>query len=254
MQVFPAIDLRQGRCVRLHQGRFDRQTTFSEDPLAMAERWAAEGAAWLHIVNLDGALQEDSPNEVVIERILREIPTRVQLGGGLRSPDDIARALDLGAARVILGTLALRQPQSVQQAVQRHGAERIVVALDARDRRLAAQAWREATAVSDLQFARQMREMGVCRCVYTDIARDGTGVGPNLEATAEIAVESGLQVIASGGIATAAHAREVIALGPLGVEGMVVGRALYTGRLRLADLLRLAQNAPSSGPGEGRPC
>ena len=170
MLVIPAIDLRQGRCVRLLQGRFDAETVFSDDPVEVAHRWVDQGATCLHVVNLDGALQEDTPNGPIIRKIVAATPARVELGGGLRTMDHVEAALRLGVARVILGTAAQKQPQIVRQAVERFGTERIVVGIDARDRQVAVEAWQEVTETSDLSFARQMADLGAVRCIYTDIA------------------------------------------------------------------------------------
>jgi phosphoribosylformimino-5-aminoimidazole carboxamide ribotide isomerase len=254
MIVLPAIDLRQGRCVRLEQGRFDRETVFSDDPLAVAERWAAEGAEWLHVVNLDGALGEGSPNEAVIARLVRSVPVQVQLGGGLRSLEAVAQALEeWGVARVVLGTLAVRDPGAVAEAVRRFGAERVAVAVDARDRLVAVQGWTQQTAWRDVAFGQHLRDLGLRWCLYTDISRDGTGSGPNLAATEEMARETGLQVLASGGIATLEDVRALCRLAPCGVAGMVIGRALYTGALPLPEVLRLVQREALRAQ-EGRTC
>ncbi|MGC8839467.1 MAG: 1-(5-phosphoribosyl)-5-[(5-phosphoribosylamino)methylideneamino]imidazole-4-carboxamide isomerase [Anaerolineae bacterium] len=254
MIVLPAIDLRKGRCVRLEQGRFDRETVFSDDPLAVAERWAAEGAEWLHVVNLDGALGEGSPNEAVIARLVRSVPVQVQVGGGLRSLEAVARALEWGVARVVLGTLAVRDPGAVAEAVRRFGAERVAVAVDARDRRVAVHGWTQQTAWRDVAFGQHLRDLGLRWCLYTDISRDGTGGGPNLAATEEMARETGLRVLASGGIATLEDVRALCRLEPWGVAGMVIGRALYTGTLRLLDVLDLVRRGTAGRAEEKKAC
>ncbi|MGQ9585333.1 MAG: 1-(5-phosphoribosyl)-5-[(5-phosphoribosylamino)methylideneamino]imidazole-4-carboxamide isomerase [Anaerolineae bacterium] len=250
MEVIPAIDLRQGRCVRLVQGRFDEETVFSKAPLAVAERWVAEGAMWLHVVNLDGALGEQSPNGEIVRQLVKATPAKVQLGGGLRSLEAITQALEMGVARAVLGTVALREPAVVREAVRRFGPERVVVAIDALERQVAVQGWQEVTAVRDVDFGRQMKALGVVRCLYTDVARDGMGTGPNLQATAEMAVETGLRVLASGGIASLEDVRAVCRLERAGVEGLIVGRALYTGAVSLPEALALARAdlAPSPNP------
>jgi phosphoribosylformimino-5-aminoimidazole carboxamide ribotide isomerase len=208
----------------------------------------------LHVVNLDGALQEDTPNGPIIREIVTATPAQVELGGGLRSLDDVEQALTLGVARVILGTAAQKEPQIVRQAVEQFGAERVVVGIDARDRRVAVEAWQEVTETSDLDFARQMADLGAIRCVYTDIARDGMGTGPNLDATADMARRSGMKVIASGGVAQLEHVRSLIALEASGIEGMVVGKALYTGSLRLPEMLALADSPSQAAQGGSQPC
>lgn len=254
MIVLPAIDLRQGRCVRLEQGRFDRQVVFSNDPLAVAERWTSLGAAWLHVVNLDGALGEDSPNGEVIRRLVQVVPARVQMGGGLRSLRDVAQALEMGVARVVLGTLAAQDPKAVEEAVRRFGAERVAVAVDAREHRVAVHGWTQVTSWQDVDFGRHLRNLGLRWCLYTDISRDGTGGGPNLSATEQMARETGLRVLASGGIASLEDVRALCRLSPCGVAGMVIGRALYTGALQLPEVLHLVQREVQSAKEEEAPC
>ncbi|MBC7223448.1 MAG: 1-(5-phosphoribosyl)-5-[(5-phosphoribosylamino)methylideneamino]imidazole-4-carboxamide isomerase [Anaerolineae bacterium] len=249
MIVLPAIDLRQGRCVRLEQGQFDRETVFSDDPLAVAHRWATLGATWLHVVNLDGALGEDSPNGEVIRRLVQAVPARVQMGGGLRSLRDVAQALEMGVARVVLGTLAAQDPRAVEEAVQKFGAERVAVAVDARERRVAVHGWTQLTSWRDVDFGRHLRNLGLRWCLYTDISRDGTGGGPNLAATEEMARETGLQVLASGGIASLEDVGALCRLSACGVAGMVIGRALYTGALQLPEVLRLVQREAQTKEG-----
>jgi phosphoribosylformimino-5-aminoimidazole carboxamide ribotide isomerase len=242
MIIFPAIDLRHGRCVRLYQGDPDQETVFSDDPVEVALRWAGDGATWLHIVNLDGAFEEESDNPRVVRHMVEAVAPQglsVQFGGGLRTLDDIGVALDWGVTRVILGTVALREPEMVQAAIEAHGAERIVVGIDARDGKVAVRGWQETSEVAALQLARQMKEAGVQRIVYTDISRDGTREGPNLAATGDLAQKSGLRVIASGGIGSIDHLRQVRWIEPYGVEGVIVGRALYEGNFTLQQALDL---------------
>ncbi|MFH1084993.1 MAG: 1-(5-phosphoribosyl)-5-[(5-phosphoribosylamino)methylideneamino]imidazole-4-carboxamide isomerase [Chloroflexota bacterium] len=242
MIIYPAIDLRQGRCVRLQQGDAAAETVFAADPADAARRWVAEGAAWLHVVNLDGALGEAaSANLAALERILRVATVPVQFGGGLRTLDDVARLLELGVARVILGTAAVRQPELVQAAIARHGAERVLVGIDARDGQVAIHGWVEASAVRAVDLARQMGALGVTRIVYTDICRDGMLTGVNAEATAALTRETGLRVIASGGAATLDDVRRLRACEPDGVDGVVIGMALYRGAIALPAALRVAR-------------
>ncbi|HOG45141.1 MAG TPA: 1-(5-phosphoribosyl)-5-[(5-phosphoribosylamino)methylideneamino]imidazole-4-carboxamide isomerase [Anaerolineae bacterium] len=248
MIVIPAIDLRGGRCVRLRQGDPQAETTFSDDPAAIARRWAGCGATWLHVVNLDGALEDERASAVdlqALQAILRAVTIPVQFGGGLRTLDDVARVLDLGVRRAILGTAAVRDHGLVAQALARFGRARILAAIDARDGRVAIRGWQEATPLQATALGRELKDLGIERAVYTDIARDGMLGGPNLEATRALAAETGLHVIASGGIA---HVRDLQALAALGggVEGAIVGRALYTGAIDLRTALHVAQ-----GRGEG---
>ncbi len=243
--IFPAIDLRRGRCVRLKQGAPDAETVFSDDPAAMARRWARQGAAWLHVVNLDGAFG-DAPKDAALPinlQRLREIRESVELpiqfGGGVRTPDDIARALELGATRVALGTIAVKNPAIVVQALARFGPERIVIGIDARDGMVATHGWLSTSDVRAVDLARAMKEAGVQRVVYTDISRDGMLTGVNVAASVDLARTSGLRVIASGGVGSLEDIRALTAHEADGVEGVIVGQALYTGRFTLAQALRL---------------
>lgn len=251
--IFPAIDLRQGQVVRLRQGDPGAQTVFGDDPAAVARRWAVQGAEWLHVVNLDGAFsgqgqgsgQGQEPDlDLSLGLNLRRLTEiraatvlPIQFGGGIRTVDDVAQALALGATRVVLGTVAVRKPEVVAQAVTRFDAERVVVGIDARDGMVATHGWQETSALDALTVARRMAELGVLRIVFTDIARDGTLTGVNVAATAALARESGLKVIASGGVATLEDIRALAAHLAEGIEGVIVGQALYTGAVDLAAAL-----------------
>jgi phosphoribosylformimino-5-aminoimidazole carboxamide ribotide isomerase len=262
--VFPAIDLRQGRCVRLRQGRAADETPYGDDPAAVARRWVAEGARWLHVVNLDGALGDarptphplplTDPGSLIPDRgprlplnlqrlaeIHAAVPgTPIQFGGGLRSLADVETALDLGAARVVLGTAAVQDPGLVARAVARFGAERIVVGIDARDGRVATHGWQQVSDTTAAALGRAMRRQGLLRAVYTDIARDGMLTGVNVEATAALARETGLRLIASGGVASLDDLARLLAHAAAGIEGVIIGQALYTGALSLADAIAAA--------------
>ncbi len=244
MIVYPAIDMRGGRCVRLRQGDFAAETVFADDPADAARRWVDEGAAWLHVVNLDGALGEvgaDSPNLAALERILRVVPAPVQFGGGVRSLEDVARLLGLGVARVILGTVAVRQPEVVAEAVAQHGAERVAVGIDARDGRVTVQGWTEAAETTAPELAARMAALGVRHAIYTDVGRDGMLVGVNVEGTVGLARASGLQVIASGGVASLDDVRALKAREDEGIAGVIIGMALYRGAIRLPEALAVAR-------------
>jgi len=245
MIVFPAIDLRQGRCVRLYQGQFDAETVFSDHPVAVAHRWAEQGASWLHIVNLDGALGEDSLNAAIMADIVASVNIPVQFGGGLRNLHDIELALSLGPARVILGTIAVRNPRLVLEAVRRFGAEAIVVGIDALDGWVATHGWRKVSSISAADLACQMADLGVLRTIHTDIRRDGTLSGVNVSACVELARASGLKVIASGGVAGLEDISQLAAVQDEGIEGVIIGQALYTGAISLPQAIRLAQGATS---------
>ncbi len=238
MIIYPAIDLRGGRVVRLKYGDPQQETAYSDDPLQVARRWVAEGTAWLHVVNLDGALGQANVALETLQRIATLEGVRVQFGGGLRSLADAERALDAGAARVILGTAAVQRPELAAEAVQRFGAERVAVALDARGDRVATHGWQQLSAWTPTDLGRRFAEMGVRHALYTDITRDGDLSGVNVAATAELARKTGLAVIASGGVASLADVRALLKTGA--VAGAIIGRALYTGAVALREALRLA--------------
>jgi phosphoribosylformimino-5-aminoimidazole carboxamide ribotide isomerase len=247
--IYPAIDLRRGQVVRLRQGDPDAQTTFADDPAAVARRWAEQGAEWLHVVNLDGAFTGQDLNlsldlnlnlrRLAEIRVATILP--IQFGGGLRTLDDVALALALGATRVVLGTVAVRQPQIVADAVARFGAERIVVGIDARDGMVATHGWQETSALDALTVAQRMKALGVQRVVYTDIARDGTLTGVNLTATVALACASEMAVIASGGVASLDDIRALSGYQTDGIEGVIVGQALYTGAVDLREAIAVGK-------------
>jgi len=241
MIVYPAIDLRRGRCVRLVQGEASRERVYAEDPAAMARTWEEQGARWLHVVNLDGALgNEASANLAALADILDEVGVPVQFGGGLRTLEDVQRMLDAGVCRVILGTVAVRDPKLVTEALARFGSERIVVGIDARGGRVATHGWREISEISVLDLAHQMERRGVRRIVYTDVQRDGMLNGINVEATRRLAEETGLSVIASGGVGSLDDIRALTSVGEERIEGVIVGMALYEGRFSLAEAIAAA--------------
>jgi phosphoribosylformimino-5-aminoimidazole carboxamide ribotide isomerase len=232
--VYPAIDLRSGKVVRLAQGDLSRQTVYGDDPAAVARRWLDEGAQWLHVVNLDSSFGEaGAANAAAIEQIVTT-GARVQLGGGMRALADIERALALGVARVIIGTAAVENPELVRHAIARFGPERIGGGIDAREGRVRVRGWLEDTGVDALALAGQLRESGVTTVVFTDIGRDGIGAGVNVEATTALAQATRLHVIASGGVAAAEDVRRVRAAG---LAGVIVGRALYEGQVELREIL-----------------
>lgn len=238
MIVYPAIDLRRGRVVRLQYGDPARETVHSDDPLATAERWQAAGAQWLHVINLDGALGEAT---LALEtlRALAGIGLAVQFGGGLRSLDDAQKALDAGAARVILGTLVVKEPELAGAAVERLGAEKLVVALDAKGDQVATHGWQQISAWTPVGLGKRFAAMGVVHALYTDVSRDGDLSGVNVAATAKLAQETGLRVIASGGVASLDDVRCCRETGQ--IAGVVIGKALYSGALALEEALKIAE-------------
>jgi phosphoribosylformimino-5-aminoimidazole carboxamide ribotide isomerase len=232
MIVIPAIDLRGGRCVRLVQGDFARETVYGDDPLAIARHWQAQGAPYLHLVDLDGAREGSPAQAALLAEIARALDIPAQAGGGLRSLDDIAAALDTGLARVVLGTIALEVPRLLAAALDRWGAERIVAGLDARDGLVATHGWRATSTTRAVDLARELVALGVRRVLYTDIARDGTLTSPNYAALRDLAsLGDDLVILASGGVASREHLAALAAIP--GVEAAIVGRALYTGDVAL---------------------
>lgn len=237
MEIIPAIDLRGGNCVRLYQGDYAQETVFSANPLAVAERWQAEGGQRLHIVDLDGAHSGNPANLAAITAITRRLDIPVQVGGGIRSVDTAAALLDAGAARIVVGTAAVANPDLVAGLCQRFGGERVVAALDARDGLVAIRGWTETSAITATELARRMANLGVLRLLYTDISRDGTLEEPNYDATAALVRDSGLRVLAAGGVGAATH---IAQLARTGAEAAIIGRALYTGDITLAAALAAA--------------
>lgn len=241
MIIFPAIDIRGGKCVRLTEGRFDRETVFADKPADMAKRWQSEGAQFLHLVDLDGALAGKPVNLEAIKEILRQVDIPVQLGGGIRSLAVIEEMLAMGINRVILGSIAVRQPDLVKAACERFG-EKIVVGIDARDGIVAVDGWGVSGNVLAEELALQMSAAGVRRIVYTDISRDGTLSGVNVAATASLAAKAGIPVIASGGVSGLPDITALKKAAGAGIEGVIVGKAIYTGALSLTEALEAAQS------------
>ena len=267
MIIFPAIDLRQGRCVRLRQGDPNAETVFSTDPIATARHWVSQGAEWLHIVNLDGALGATTahlealhrPQNILIQRpgadkpetpaeaLLRTLPVNlqclrairqsvsvpIQFGGGLRTLEDIRLAIELGADRVVLGTVAVENPKLVADALEKWGAERIVIGLDARDGKIATHGWQSTSELDVIELGHRMKALGITRVMYTDITRDGMLNGVNLEATARLGDMTDLHVIASGGVGSVDDIEQLKAHEHYNIEGVIVGQALYTEKLSL---------------------
>jgi phosphoribosylformimino-5-aminoimidazole carboxamide ribotide isomerase len=245
MIVYPAIDLRGGRCVRLVQGDPHAETIVSDDPVGTAQRWVSLGAEWLHVVNLDGAFGDTTSageNVRALRAILDAVAVPVQFGGGLRTIADLEAALSLGAARAIVGTAAITNPLLIQEALARFGAEAISLAVDARGGQVATHGWQQLSSVTAIDLAHHMKGLGITRVVYTDIARDGTLTGVNAPACAALAAESGLAVIASGGVASLEDVHRVKEVETTGIEGLIIGKALYTGQVDLSLALEVARS------------
>ncbi len=238
--VYPAIDLRAGKVVRLKEGDPARMTAYSEDPAQTARRWLSAGANWLHVVNLDGAFGEsDSTNHMALQNILgvaNELNARVQFGGGMRSLDMIDVALSLGVHRVVLGTIAVEKPGLVETAIRKFGTQRIAVGIDARDGLVRVRGWKENSGISAKDLALQMKIGGLRTVIFTDVSRDGLGSGLNITATRELAKVSGLDLIASGGVHTV---EDVRAARDANLSGVIIGRALYEGTIDLEKALQV---------------
>ncbi len=243
MFIFPAIDLRDGRCVRLRQGDYSRETVFSDDPAAVARKWVELGADRLHVVDLDGAKAGRPVNGEVVRRIVEAAKVPVQLGGGLRTDADLAAAFDWGVRWAVLGTRALQSPEWVRAAAGRH-PDRNVLGVDAKDGYVATEGWLEVSRVKAIDLARQVSDAPLAAVVYTDIAKDGMMSGPNFEALAEMQAAVPLPVIASGGVCTLDHVRRLVEAGS---PGCIIGRALYEGSLDLSEALTLTRTL-ATGP------
>tara|TARA_B100001093_G_scaffold4535_1_gene4714 strand:+ start:6958 stop:7758 length:801 start_codon:yes stop_codon:yes gene_type:complete len=247
MEIIPAIDLLQGSCVRLHQGDYAQVTRFSDDPLAQAREWAQQGATRLHLVDLDGARSGEPVNDQVVRLIARELSIPVQLGGGVRSLQRAEELLSCGLDRVILGTVAIENPDLVIDLAIRH-PQKIVVGIDARQGRVATRGWVEESDVEATALAQRFSEIGIAAIISTDIATDGTLAGPNLEALRAMALASSVPVIASGGVGCMGDLLGLLALEPLGVEGVIVGRALYDGRIDLHEAIQAVADGRLQDP------
>ena len=236
MILFPAIDLKRGQVVRLYKGAMEQATVYGDDPAAQAARFQALGFQWLHLVDLDGAFAGEPRNAAAVQAILKAVSLPIQLGGGIRDLATVERWLALGLRRVILGTAAVRDPAFVRQACRRFPGQ-VVVGVDAKDGLVAVAGWAETSTLTALELARRFADAGVAALLYTDVARDGALTGVNVEATAALARDSGLPVLASGGVAGIEDIRRLKAVAADGIEGVVIGRALYEGRLDPARAL-----------------
>lgn len=240
MIIFPAIDLREGKCVRLVQGQLDQETVFSEDPVDIARTWEAQGANFLHVVDLDGAFAGKPQNLDVVKEIVEAVSIPVQLGGGIRNLETIDQILALGVNRVILGTVAIGNPELVKKACEKH-PQRIVVGIDSKNSMVAVEGWGTTSERTTVELAMEMKEAGVKEIIFTDISRDGMMKGPNIESTKELAEKSGLKIIASGGVASLEDIRALKKIESAGVKGVIVGKALYTEAIHLPEALAVAQ-------------
>ncbi len=239
MIIFPAIDIRGGRCVRLVQGRADLETVYGDDPAAMGAKWEALGAAWLHVVDLDGAFNALPQNLEVIRRLRQAVTIPIQLGGGIRTLDTMATYLDAGIDRLILGTAVLKDPDLVARALTAYPG-RIALGLDAKNGLLAVEGWTQTSSRTAPEVAKELAPLAPAAIIYTDISRDGVKRGVNLEATRALAQATDIPVIASGGVSSIDDIKTLLPLEPLGVIGVITGKALYDGNLDLKEAIRLA--------------
>ncbi|MEQ8788150.1 MAG: 1-(5-phosphoribosyl)-5-[(5-phosphoribosylamino)methylideneamino]imidazole-4-carboxamide isomerase [Pirellulaceae bacterium] len=248
MQIWPAIDLRGGKCVRLRQGDYNQETVFGDDPAEMARQWVRQGARQLHLVDLDGARDGTSANREALQAIVSAVEVPCQVGGGIRDEATIDDLFALGVARLVVGTRALTDPEWFLSMCRRH-PQRMVVGIDARDGLAATDGWLETSQTSAVELASCFAGAPLAGIVYTDIAKDGMMAGPNLSAMAEMLASTDAPVIASGGVTTAA---DVAALAELGVAGCIIGRTLYEGKLSLADALAAAQASVAEQSAQGK--
>lgn len=236
MQLYPAIDMKNGQCVRLRQGAFKDITIYSDAPEKVAAHWQEKGASFLHLVDLDGALAGYSVNEEVIRRIADTVSIPIEIGGGIRSKEAVERMLDLGVRRVIIGTKAAEHPEFLRDMVRTFGEEAIVAGVDAKDGMVAVEGWEKVSSLTASDLCLTMKEYGVRHIVYTDISRDGMLSGPNVEPTRKLTEETGLDIIASGGVSCM---EDLKCLHEAGIRGAIIGKALYENRIDLAEAVRL---------------
>ncbi|MBE9204540.1 1-(5-phosphoribosyl)-5-[(5-phosphoribosylamino)methylideneamino]imidazole-4-carboxamide isomerase [Synechocystis salina LEGE 06099] len=241
MEILPAIDLLGGKCVRLYQGDYDQSQVYHEDPVAVARQWQAQGASRLHLVDLDGAKEGQPINLTAIANIVEALTIPVQVGGGLRDRNRVKQLLDLGVNRVILGTIAVENPDLVGELCTEFPGQ-IVVGIDARNGKVATRGWLETSTVEAGELAQRMEKLGAAAIIYTDIHRDGTMQGPNLEALRQLASQLTIPVIASGGVSQVQDLLNLLSLESLGVNGVIIGKALYTGDIQLEEAIRAVGN------------
>ena len=241
MIVYPAIDMRGGKVVRLMEGDPNRETVFNDDPVAQAKTWVEQGAEWLHMVNLDGAFDDDSDYISILKEVAK-LDVKIQFGGGLRSLSAVKKALDAGVDRVVIGTLAAKEPDTVSVAIERYGADAICAAMDARDGFVTTHGWTEKTTLTPIEFGRLMQNHGVVHALYTDVNRDGSMIGVNIHDTVALARNTDLQVIASGGISKMIEIQQLAH--SHAVAGVIIGMALYKDEISLSEALVAAKELP----------
>ena len=246
MDIIPSIDLLDGSCVRLFRGRYDESTVYPENPVATARRFEEEGARWIHVVDLNAAGERGGTNRSIIASICRSVSCSVEVGGGIRSEDDVNELLEIGVARLIVGTILIKEPEAVSRWVKRHGAV-FVGGLDARNGMLQVRGWEDSGGVKDSELAARLEDLGLVGVIYTNIVRDGTLSGPDIDSTNAIAEASGLPVVLSGGIGSEEDIRAVWRQGHPGVKGVITGKAVYEKKIRLGVLINEVQTDTSDG-------
>jgi len=232
MRLYPAIDIKNGQCVRLRQGVFEDTTVYANEPYMVAKEFEADGAKFLHIVDLDGALKGAGANVAALKKIVENVSIPVEIGGGIRTMEDIEHRLSLGVTRVILGTVAVENPAFVKEAVEKFGADKIVVGIDAKDGMVAIKGWETISNVDAVTLALSMKELGVKTIIYTDISKDGMLCGPNFAQTARLVEATGMDIVASGGVSCM---DDLLELEKINVEGAILGKAIYEKRVNLKE-------------------
>lgn len=241
MIIIPAIDIKNGKCVRLFQGRMDKETVFSDDPAAMARRWVDEGAQLIHVVDLDGAVEKRPKNLKSIKKIIDSVDVDIQLGGGVRNENIVKTLIEIGVKRIIVGTEAIKNPKFVKDLCKTL-PDRIVVGIDARDGLVAIEGWMKTTRIKAIDLAQQFEDCGVAAINFTDIHRDGMETGPNIEETRRLAEAISIPVVASGGVSSIEDIKNLMPLKAFGVMGVITGRALYTGSLKLKEAIEISES------------
>lgn len=234
--IYPAIDMRGGKCVRLLQGDYEKETVYGDSPFEMAKKFAGEGAEWIHMVDLDGAKDGKRVNDEFVIKAAKELGVKVQIGGGIRTEDDINHYLENGVARVIIGSIAVSNPEFAEEMVRKYGAQ-IAIGLDAKNGLVATHGWLTTSEVTAVDLGKRFAEAGAETFIFTDIATDGTLAGPNVEATRQLAIETGKSVIASGGVSSLDELKALKSLKADGVSGAIVGKAIYEGRFSVKSAL-----------------
>ncbi len=242
MQLIPAIDLKNGSCVRLLQGKSDKETVYSNDPAGMAIKFEEAGAKRLHLVDLDGAFQGINSNITSIRLIMKNVSIPVQIGGGLRTEEDIENMIDLGVSSVIVGTMAVNLPDVLEKLLNKYTDEQIILGIDSRNRKVSIEGWKENTQIQDVEFALRWKNSGIKRVVFTDISRDGMLSGPNLVALREMAEHTGLKIVASGGISSLEDLEKLKNLEPYGVDQAISGKAIYERKIDLNKVFKCLQS------------